>query len=79
MEATGQELHDLEMALEASGTAYRAIREEDPPWNGELVAIGLAPASRSYFIKKLMQPYKLIGRQANEEKAGYQETKQSTS
>ena len=29
-----------------AGVAHRAIRESDPPYDGELLAIGLEPAPR---------------------------------
>jgi peptidyl-tRNA hydrolase len=41
------ELQALEVRLKAAGVPHTAIREPDPPYNGELLAIGLVPAARS--------------------------------
>jgi hypothetical protein len=34
-------LLELEARLRAGGVSFHAIREPDPPWNGQLMAIGL--------------------------------------
>lgn len=50
------ELAKLEFSLIEAGATYRAIREPDPPHNGALMAIGLAPLlkrSLPKFMKKL--------------------------
>jgi len=44
LEASPEELQALEHKLQLAGCPHRSIRENDLPWNGELLAIGLRPA-----------------------------------
>lgn len=46
LEASARELLKLESQLRSASIPYRAIREPDPPFNGELVAIGIFPCLR---------------------------------
>lgn len=39
-------LLQLEAELQAAGVPFHAVREPDPPWNGQLMAIGLPPQLR---------------------------------
>jgi len=54
-----QELLSLEVQLQALGYTYKAVREPDAPWNGQLMAIGIASQLRTPQLKKLMSKYKL--------------------
>ena len=46
LQAESEGLKELEDRLVSSGVTHRAIRENDPPFSGDLLAIGLAPAPR---------------------------------
>jgi peptidyl-tRNA hydrolase len=41
-----QQLLDIEQKLIQKGVAHKAVREPDPPWNGQLMAIGVVPGRR---------------------------------
>lgn len=47
LQADSGGLRELEDRLVEAGVAHRAIRETDPPFSGDLLAIGLAPALRT--------------------------------
>jgi len=47
LQAPQDRLEALERLLEAQGVPHRAIRENDPPYSGELMAIGIQPGERS--------------------------------
>jgi hypothetical protein len=46
LRADPERLEALEGLLEAQGVPFRAIREVDPPYNGQLMALGLQPARK---------------------------------
>ena len=46
LQAGTERLVALEERLIQSGVPHKAIRENDPPYSGELLAIGLEPAER---------------------------------
>jgi len=52
-------LEALEARLIAARIVHAAIREPDPPFNGELVAIGLAPVSRQ-LVRRLLSSLRLL-------------------
>ena len=43
----------LEQKLKKNNIDFRAIREPDAPWNGQLMAIGIAPCDRSIVKKEV--------------------------
>jgi len=43
LEASQEALGALEAQLQLAGVPHRSIRENDPPWNGALLAIGICP------------------------------------
>ncbi len=43
-----------ETKLMMSGLRFRAIREPDAPYNGQLMAIGIEPQVRSKLIRKIL-------------------------
>lgn len=45
--ATANQLAELERQLEVVGVRFSAIRESDPPYEGELLAIGIEPQLKS--------------------------------
>ncbi|NIT77336.1 MAG: hypothetical protein GWO44_10565 [Thermoplasmata archaeon] len=45
--ATDDQLAELERQLTAGGVRFSAIRESDPPHQGELLAIGIEPQRKS--------------------------------
>lgn len=53
------ELACLEAKLIAIGIRFKAIREPDEPYNGQLMAIGIPPQPRTKKLKKLFQEFKL--------------------
>jgi peptidyl-tRNA hydrolase len=54
-----QELLALESKLREAKIPHRAIREPDPPFNGQITAIGLVPAPREA-LKKYLSQYPLL-------------------
>jgi hypothetical protein len=48
-----QQLEALARRLAFEGIEHVAIREPDPPWNGALMAIGLAPTRKQKPIEAL--------------------------
>jgi hypothetical protein len=54
------ELLALEQALTDAGFVFSAIREPDPPWNGALMAIGLAPQPRTPALRQLLGRLPLV-------------------
>jgi peptidyl-tRNA hydrolase len=50
--ADKQRLELLEHKLQLAGLPHRSIRENDPPYSGELLAIGICPA-----LKKEVKHY----------------------
>lgn len=45
--ATADQLAELEQQLVSGGVLFAAIRESDPPHNGELLALGIEPQLKS--------------------------------
>jgi peptidyl-tRNA hydrolase len=45
--ATADQLAELELQLAAVGVRFSAIRESDPPHQGELLALGIEPQRKS--------------------------------
>lgn len=54
-----EQLAKLQDALEAASVPHRAIVENDPPYSGQLMAIGLAPAPKST-LKGLLRRCQLL-------------------
>lgn len=54
-----EQLEELRKALEAAQVPHAAIVENDPPWSGQLMAIGLVPAPKSK-LKGLLRRYALL-------------------
>lgn len=59
LQAPKDRLEALEGLLEASGVPHRAIRENDPPYSGELLAIGVRPDERRK-LKKYFSSFALL-------------------
>jgi len=57
--ACSDELRRLRQVLEAAGVPHRAVIENDEPYCGELMAIGLEPCPRSE-VKKYMKSLPLL-------------------
>lgn len=57
--ATAAELSELERRLVAAGVAHCAVRESDPPYSGELVAVGAAPAPKAQ-IRRWFSSFPLL-------------------
>lgn len=49
------ELEELSKRLRLAGVRHHAIRESDPPYSGELMALGLEPARKSEIKRHLRQ------------------------
>lgn len=47
LQADSEGLRALLERLEAADVPHRAIRESDPPYDGDLLAVGLCPAPRN--------------------------------
>lgn len=54
-----EELKKLELKLRIAGIPFRAIREPDAPWNGQLMAIGVCPAPKDR-VKKYLSSIPLL-------------------
>jgi len=59
LQASKEELEALEQKLQLEGVPHRAIRENDPPWCGELLAIGLRPALKKE-VKRFVSALPLL-------------------
>lgn len=59
LQASPEDLHRLQGTLERESVAHRAIVENDPPYAGELMAIGLEPRPRSE-VKKYVKTLPLL-------------------
>lgn len=55
-----QDLLDLEARLLQDGVAHVAIREPDPPYNNQLMAIGIVPQVRSKTLRKATCRFPLV-------------------
>jgi peptidyl-tRNA hydrolase len=53
------DIESVEAKLQLAGLPHRAIRESDPPYSGELLAIGICPAHKSE-IKKFVSSLPLL-------------------
>ena len=53
-------LTELSKAIDASGIPYTKITENDAPYTGQLMALGIAPIPRSKELKKLLGKVKLL-------------------
>jgi len=51
----------LERRLLFEGINHHAFREPDPPYNGQLMAIGIAPANDSRIVRPLLKGFSLLG------------------
>lgn len=59
LQASQDDLAQLQGTLERESVAHRAIVENDPPYRGQLMAIGLEPRPRSE-VKKYMKSLPLL-------------------
>jgi len=59
LQAELPELLNLEQKLTASNIPFRSIRENDPPFEGELMAIGVQPGERRN-LKKYFSRLQLL-------------------
>jgi len=59
LQAPPEKLLALEKRLQEAGVAFRAIRESDEPWAGELMALGIHPAKKGE-LKRLLSSLKLL-------------------
>lgn len=59
LHATALQLVALAVRLRAADIAHTCIFEPDEPWNGALMAIGLAPAPRQE-VRKLLSSFPLV-------------------
>lgn len=57
--ATAEELATLEQRLRSASAPHAAIRESDAPYEGQLLAIGLAPAPRNV-VRRLVSSLPLL-------------------
>jgi peptidyl-tRNA hydrolase len=53
----------LERQFQRAGVKHVAIREPDPPYNGALTAIGLAPVADRSIVRKLVSRLPLFARE----------------
>lgn len=67
-----KELQDVLMVLEVNKVDFTPIYEPDPPWNGQLMAIGLKPIPRNVGRKLLscLPSYKGYGVGASQRSNG---------
>lgn len=59
--ASSEQLAALERQLSKEGIAHVAIREPDPPWDGALTAIGVAPVTDRRPVRRLTSSLPLLG------------------
>jgi peptidyl-tRNA hydrolase len=59
LEAGKEALLALEAKLQLAGVPHRAIRENDPPWSGELLAIGICPTQKKE-VKRFVSDLPLV-------------------
>ena len=54
------QLEKLEVLLQRKGIAHVAIREPDPPYYGQLMAIGIEPTACRKVLRRLLSRYPLL-------------------
>jgi len=54
-------LKDLEYRLKCATIPHSAFREPDPPFNGQLMSIGIEPVEDRRMIRKFLKGFKLLG------------------
>ncbi len=59
LQASGESLLQLEQALAEAGILHAAVREPDPPFDNALVAIGVAPTSKTR-VKRFLSNLPLL-------------------
>lgn len=58
LHASPEELLALESKLQAENFKFKAFREPDAPWNGQLMSIGISPQPMTKPLKKLTSKFK---------------------
>ena len=58
--ANESELLDLEARLKSLGVLFVSVREISPPYNNQLMAIGIVPQVRSKSLRKALARYALV-------------------
>jgi hypothetical protein len=59
LQASPEDLQQLQGTLQRESVAHRAIVEDDPPYSGQLMAIGLEPRPRSE-VKRYVKSLPLL-------------------
>lgn len=54
-------LGEIESKLIRLDIPHRAIREPDPPWNNELMAIGIRPMVQTSKLRRITRGLRLVG------------------
>lgn len=57
--ASQEKLLELSEVLKAAGIGYKIIRENDPPYSGQIMSLGIQPERRSK-LKKYLRYFPLL-------------------
>lgn len=58
------EIRQIARKLELAGIPHVAIREIDPPWDGQMTAIGIVPVENRALVKKFLSSLPLLGKRS---------------
>ncbi len=64
-------LEKLEKSLTFEQVEHVAFREPDPPWNGQLMSVGINPVNDRRRVRRFFKQFKLLGE--NHEKLSMEE------
>lgn len=56
------QLREIAKKLSLSAISHICIQEIDPPWNGQMTAIGVVPLQDRQPVKKILSSLPLLGR-----------------
>lgn len=57
-----RQLREIARKLQLNGIQHVAIQEIDPPWDGQMTAIGIVPLSDRTQVKKILSSLPLLGK-----------------
>jgi len=56
-----KDLERLKLILRNEDIPHAAFHEPDPPWNGQLMSVGIHPVSDRRLVRRYLKRFKLLG------------------